>query len=91
MVSQPNGGDTNYLQPFAETPDYLGTHDRGHGYIYPMSDTLNLYKAYFYRTFPADLADYIPNITTEMAKEPTDRIHLYTGCHTAGAICCRFS
>ena len=82
MVSQPNG-DTLYLLAFADVPDYLGTHDRGHGYLYPMSDELNLYKGYYYRTVPSDMLSYINDVTLEMAKNAESRIHMYVGGHTA--------
>ena len=82
MVSQPNG-NILYLIPFVNDPEYLGTHDRNNGYVYPMSDILNLYKTYFYRTFPENPSFYISTVDAEMAKQPEERIHLYTGVHTA--------
>ncbi|MFV0501284.1 MAG: Ig-like domain-containing protein [Bacteroidales bacterium] len=82
MVSQPNG-NVLYLIPFVNDPEYLGTFDRAHGHVLPMSDNLELYKAYFYRTFPENPSFYITDVDAEMAKLPEERIYMHCGVHTA--------
>lgn len=88
MVSQPNG-DTNYLIPFYDEPQYLTSHNRegtGLNHVYPMSDNFDLYKKALWRTFPVSeggVLNYLPTIAEEMAKLPENRILMYTGCHRA--------
>lgn len=83
MASQPNG-NILYNDAFQAIPELLGSFWRQEIYRIKPLDEYNLYKQYFYRTFPSDSMDYMTTIDTEMTKSPIDRTYMHWGVHTSG-------